>query len=440
MTDYMMRRRTALTTLSLGLLASCSDTKPKIIGLQVPVLPDTGSLAVAADAPGVSLPPARALASWPQPLANAAHAPGNVAGPTGLSPHWTASVGMGGGFRQPLLASPVMAQGMVFTLDANATVSAFSAADGSRVWHAATRPPHTSEQNIGGGLAYDGGRLFVSTGYGQLIAMDAGSGKVLWRQTLDYPARTAPMIAESLVALITQNDLLVTFDAHSGTPGWRFTGEVGTPGSTAVAVTGAPAFADGIIVAGFASGSLAALDANSGTPVWEQSYASAFGQASSLDFSDIVGAPVIANGVVYAISLGNTVMAVDLHSGAKVWTHSASGTQAFCLAGDFAFLLDHTQTLFAIHADDGLVSWALQMRPFHNMKKKTGPVQWAGPVMVNGMLVLTSNDGEIAFVDAVQGALKTTAKLAGKVADLPPIAAGGLLLQLTRDGKLTAYS
>jgi outer membrane protein assembly factor BamB len=436
----MMRRRTALTTLSLGLLASCSTPAPKIAGLQIPVLPDTGDLAVSANAPGVTLPPARALPSWPQPLANAAHAPGNVAAPTGLSVRWSTSVGMGGGFRQPLLASPVMAQGMVFAMDANAMVSAHAAVDGRRLWHAPTRPPHTTEQNIGGGLAYDNGRLYVSTGYGQLIAMEASNGKVLWRQTLEFPARTAPMVAGSLVALISQNDLLLTFDAHSGTPGWRFTGQLGTPGSTAVAVTGAPAFADGIVVAGFASGMLAALDANSGTPVWEQSYASSFGQASLLDFSDIVGAPVIANGVVYAISLGDTVMAVDLHSGAKVWSHNASGTQALCLAGDFAFVLDQTQTLYAIHTDDGLVSWALQMRPFHNMKNKTGPVQWAGPVLVNGMLVLTSSDGEIAFVDAVPGVLKTTAKLAGKAADLPPIAAGGLLLQLTRDGKLTAYN
>jgi outer membrane protein assembly factor BamB len=381
-----------------------------------------------------------ALASWPQQLANAAHAPGNVAGPTGLSVHWTASVGMGGGFRQPLLASPILAEGKVFAMDANAMVSAFSAADGSRVWHASTRPKHASEQNIGGGIAYDSGRLFVSTGYGELVAMAAGNGKVLWRQTLDFPTRTAPMVAGSLVALIVQNDLLLTFDAKSGTPGWRFTGAVGTPGSTAVAVTGAPAFSDGILVAGFASGSLAALDANSGTPVWEQSYASAFGQASSLDFSDIVGAPVIADGVVYAISLGDTVMAVDLHSGAKVWTHNASGTQPLCLSGGFAFVLDHTQTLYAIHADDGLVSWALQMPAFHNMKKKTGPVQWAGPVLVDSQLVLTSSDGEIAFVDAVQGKMKTLAKFPAHAADLPPIVAGGLMLQLTRDGKLTAYS
>jgi outer membrane protein assembly factor BamB len=439
MTKHMMRRRTALTTLSLGLLASCSTAKPKIPGAQVPVLPDTGALAVAVDAPAVTLPPAHALASWPQQLANAAHAPGNVAGPTGLAVHWTALVGMGGGFRQPLLASPLLAQDLVFAMDANAAVSAFSVATGHPVWHASTRPKHATEQNIGGGMAYGSGRLYVSTGYGELIAMAAGNGKVLWRQKLDFPPRTAPMIAGSLVALIVQNDLLLTFDAESGTPGWRFTGAVGTPGSAAVAVTGAPAFADGILVAGFASGTLAALNANSGTPIWEQSYASAFGQASSLDFSDIVGAPVIAKGVVYAISLGATVMAVDLHSGAKVWTHNATGTQPFCLAGDFAFVLDHNQTLFAIHADDGLVSWVLQMPLFHNMKKKTGPLQWAGPVMVNGQLVLTSSRGEIAFVDALQGRIKSTTKLVAP-ADLPPIAAGGLLLQLTRNGTLTAYS
>ena len=137
-------------------------------------------------------------------------------------------------------------------------------------------------------------------------------------------------------------------------------------------------------MAGFSSGTLAALDANSGTPVWEQSFASSFGQASTLDFSDIVAAPVIANGVVYAIGLGNTAMAVDLHSGAKVWTHSASGTQPFCLAGGFAFLLDKSQTLFAIHADDGLVSWSLQMPPYHKPKKKKQPLLWTGPIMVNG--------------------------------------------------------
>jgi outer membrane protein assembly factor BamB len=438
MTKNMMRRRTALI-LPLGLLASCSTPKPDIIGTQIPVLPDTGALDVSVDAPPVSVPAAVPLDSWTQPLANAAHMPGNAAGPTGLSLHWAASVGTGGGLRQPLLASPLLAGGQVFTMDADAAVMAFSATDGSRTWRRVTRPKHATEQNIGGGIGYDSGKIYASTGYGELLALDAGSGKILWRQKLDFPARTAPMIAGGLAAVVVQNDLLLTFDAGTGTPGWRFTGTVGDTSGAAVGITGAPAYADGILVAGFSSGTLAALDANSGTPVWEQSLASSFGQASSLDFSDIVAAPVIANGVVYAIGLGNTVMAVDLHSGAKVWTHSAAGTQAFCVAGDFAYLLDKTQTLFAIHADDGLASWSLQMPPYHNMKNKKGPQLWVGPVMVNGVLLLTNSLGEIAMVDPVAGKINAISKLAA-AADMTPIAADGMLIQLTRDAQLTAYA
>jgi len=433
----MMRRRTALT-LSLGALASCSTPKAKIVGVQIPVLPDTGAFVVAVDAPSVTLPPAIALDHWPQQLANAAHAPGNAAGPTTLNPHWVTNIGEPGGYRQPLLATPLLAGDRVFTMDANAVVTAHALSDGSQVWRRVTRPKHATEQNIGGGIGYDQGKIYASTGYGELLALDAASGNILWRQALDYPTRTAPMIAGGLVAVVVQNDLLLTFDAGTGTPGWRFTGSVTDNSGAAVGITGAPAYADGIVVAGFSSGTLAALDANSGTPLWEQSLASSFGQASSLDFSDIVAAPVISGGVVYAIGLGNTAMAVDLHSGAKVWTHAASGTNAYCVAGEFVFLLDKTQTLFAIHADDGLVSWSLSMPNYHVPKKKKKPLIWSGPVMVNGQLLLTNDFGEIAFVDSVAGTLQSKGKLAGP-ADLTPIAAGGVLVQLTRDAKLTAY-
>lgn len=438
MTKTMMRRRTA-STLLLGLLASCSTPKSKIIGTQIPVLPASDALSVAVDAPAVSVPAAVVADAWPVAMANAAHAPGNVAGPTGMTPRWHASIGAAGGYGRPLSASPVSAGLHVFTMDANADIRAFGLNDGTQAWHTNTRPKHASEQNIGGGIAFDSGKIYASTGYGELLALDAASGNILWRQPLDLPPRTAPAISGGMVAVVVQNDLLLTFDAGSGAPGWRFIGQVGDPPAATVAVAGAPAFADGILVAGFSSGTLAALDVNSGTPLWEQSLASSFGQASSLDFSDIVAAPVIANGVVYAVGLGNTALAVDLHSGAKVWSHAAASTQPFCLVGDFAYFLDETQTLFAIHADDGLVSWSLQLPPFHEPKKRKEPVLWAGPVMVDGKLVLVSDYNAVALVDPVAGSVISLGKLTAK-ADITPIIAGGLLLQLTRDAVLTAYS
>jgi outer membrane protein assembly factor BamB len=236
---------------------------------------------------------------------------------------------------------------------------------------------------------------------------------------------------------VTQNDLLLTFDAAAGTAGWRFVGKV-TDSPTSVAVTGAPAFDSGIFVAGFSSGTLAALDAASGTPIWEQSFASSFGQASPLDFSDIVAAPVIAGGVVYAIGLGKTMLAIDLRSGAKVWERDTAGNQTICAAGGFVFVLNTAQTLAAIHADDGLVCWTTQMPDYVNEKKKKKPIAWTGPVMVNSLLLFTSDHGEMAFVDPVSGAMTSRAKIAAP-ADLAPIAAGGILVMLTRDATLTAY-
>ena len=437
----MMRRRTATASLmTLGLLASCTKPKPKIEGKQIPVLAQA-SMDVAVNPPPVSVPQATALADWPQPLANATHAPGNVAAPLNFKPTWRADIGTPGGFRQPLMASPVIAEGKVFTMDADATVRAFSLTDGSLIWHANTRPKHASEQNLGGGIAYDSGKLYASTGYAELRALDPASGKMLWHQQLDFPTRSAPLVAGGLVALVTQDDLLLTFDAASGTPGWRFDGSAGQTTSTAVMVAGPPAFADGIIAAGFSNGLLAAINAASGTPVWEQSLAASFGQTGLLDLSDIVASPVIAGGVVYAINLGDTMMAVDLHSGAKVWTHNATGTQPICLAGGFAFVLDKTQTIYAVHADDGLISWSLQLPAYENMKKQMNPISWAGPTLVNGLLLLVSDHGEAALVDPVAGELKQIKKLGSNaVAEMTPLAAGGLLLQLTRNAKLTAYA
>ncbi len=435
----MMRRRTATTGLLLGLLSSCAKPKPKIIGVQVPVLPDMSGMNVSPDAPAVQLPAAAPLADWPQQLANTAHVPGNVAAPLGFKPRWRADIGASGGYRQPLMASPLIVGGHVFTMDADAAVRALSLAQGKDLWRTVTRPKHATEQNIGGGIAYDSGKIYASTGYGELLALDATSGKILWRQKLGLAARSAPLVAAGLVAVLIQNDQLLTFDAASGTPGWHFSGAVGQPSTTAMSICGAPAYADGIIVAGFSTGVLAAINASSGMPVWEQSLSASAGGSSSVDFSDIVAAPVIADGVVYATNLGDTAMAVDLHSGAKVWTHGATSTQAMCLSGGFAFLLDTSQKLYAIHADDGLVRWAAQMPAFRNVKHQSGPTQdWAGPLLVNGMLMLVSNLGNAALVDPETGKLKHMKNLGGWL-DMPPVAAGGVLLTLARDATLTAY-
>jgi outer membrane protein assembly factor BamB len=442
MKKIMLRRRAALTLSagSLAALAGCGDDngKAKFTGTPIPVLPQANVLTVSPQAPSVTLPAPVALAEWPQVLADPAHAPGNVAGPTGFTQAWRASAGTAGAYGRPLQAAPLIAAGRAFTMDANGNVAAFSLESGDEQWRCYTRPKHNSEQNLSGGIAYANGIIYASTGYAEVLSIDAASGKITWRSALDLPARCAPTVAGNVIAVIEQNDILTTWDTASGAPGWRFLGTV-QASPTSVAVSGPPAYQDGIIVAGFASGTLAAIDTNSGTPLWEQSFSSAYGQASPLDFSDIIAAPVIAGGVVYAVGLGQTMQAIDLRSGNKVWGMNISSAQPLYAAGGFVFVLDTNQLLAAIHQDDGLVSWTLQMPAYKNVKKKKNPIAWAGPVMVNNMLVLTNDHGELAMVDPVAGAIKSTLKIDGP-ADMAPITAGGFLLLLTRNAALAAYS
>ncbi len=95
--------------------------------------------------------------------------------------------------RIPIPTSPPRrwwAAGASIVLDSEAHVYAFDAADGQPVWDKRLAPkngtdlptlwgllgkPNTIEppQGMGGGVAYDDGKIFVTSGFGVLICMDA---------------------------------------------------------------------------------------------------------------------------------------------------------------------------------------------------------------------------------------------------------------------------
>ena len=73
-----------------------------------------------------------------------------------------------------------------------------------------------------------------------------------------------------------------------------------------------PAFAAGLLVAGFGSGELVALNPTSGAVVWSDSLAAARGRTSLADVSSVRGRAVIKDGRVYAISLGQQLAQVQV--------------------------------------------------------------------------------------------------------------------------------
>ncbi|SIR15670.1 PQQ-like domain-containing protein [Acidiphilium rubrum] len=435
-------RRGALL-MSAALLSGCSlfegsDKKP-VPGIKIPVLPPHEPLSVDDNAPPVGLPAPTPRADWPQAGGNAKHNTGVAALPERLTEAWRTSIGAGATYRRSLHVQPVVAAGKVFTIDANGFVDAVMFANGQHVWRQKMRPKHDSSFAFGGGLAYAEGALYVATGFAELRMLDPATGATRWTRKLGQPARSAPTVGGGNIYVVLIDNTLVALDAKTGNLVWRFpTGS----SSNSMFGAGAPAYDQGVVVAGFGTGLVAGINAATGSAVWEQSLAAGYDTANPLNVSSIVANPVIGNNLVVVTGVAGTTVAFDLRSGRRIWGKGAGGAETPAIAGEWLFLLTDDQRLAAIHMAEGYVSWVTDLPAFKNPKKSYGPLRWHGPVVAGNGLILTGSDQRMIVVDARTGVLlarpEDSIELHG-VADEPPIAVGGTLLAMTRDAVLTAY-
>ena len=64
---------------------------------------------------------------------------------------------------------------------------------GELAWRRSLAPEgQNADSGPGGGMAEAGGVLYVTTGFGEVMALDPATGGEFWRETLDAPIRAAP--------------------------------------------------------------------------------------------------------------------------------------------------------------------------------------------------------------------------------------------------------
>jgi outer membrane protein assembly factor BamB len=382
----------------------------------------------------VTIPPPVAMPDWPQPGGGPTHLVGNVA-MSGFAPAWRSSIGDGGGYRAKITAQPVVAAGRVYTMDSDGYVAAFALDTGSRLWRADTQNEDDRSTNVGGGVSVAGGTVYATTGRAELLALDAGSGQVRWRKPLGAPARSAATIAESRLLVLTLDDRVTSFSIADGERQWSYQA---SSSPTTLLGQAAPAFASGLVVAGFGSGDLVALRAESGVLAWSDSLSGARGRGSLLDLSAIRALPVIDNGRVFAIGGGGLLVSLDLRSGRRLWEREVGGLQTPWVAGDFVYVQTLDQTLAAIGRDDGRVRWLSDLPRYDNPDKRRDPLFWTGPVMAGNKLILAGSNGYAFSVDPLTGQVLGKVELRDAVA-VAPVVASGTLLIVTDDGTLQAF-
>jgi outer membrane protein assembly factor BamB len=328
----------------------------------------------------------------------------------------------------------VVANGVVYTMDSRAVVAAFTLDSGASVWRTDSKAKDVDSTNIGGGLAAAGNTVYAVNGLGDVVALDAATGAEKWRTNIGAPGRSSPTVVEGRLFLTTIQDKILALAASDGHQIWTYQAVAATP---SVLGRPAPAFANGLVVAGFSSGELACLRAESGNVLWTDNLGGA-AAGTAADFSAIRGRPAISNGRVIATGMGGLTLALDLPTGRRLWERQVGGEDSPWVAGDWLFMIALSQQLAAINAADGRVAWVSALPRWENEEKQTGAIAWWGPALLGDRLVVTSTAKDALSVSPYTGDILSRQPLSGEAAPLEPVVADGTLLLISDDGRLLA--
>ncbi|MCW2337695.1 outer membrane protein assembly factor BamB [Sphingobium sp. B2D3A] len=425
---------------ALLLLTGCggkSGPKTPVHGDRTSILGSNNVLAVddAVAAQVVTLPPPVVNPAWAQSGGNAAKAIGHVALGDNIQQAWSASV-TGGGSRSRLAAAPVVAGGKLFVIDTDATVSAFDAKTGARLWSKSIRSPNQPSQvQFGGGVSVEGDRLFATSGAGSVAALNVADGAEIWKVQPGGPLRGAPTLSNGNAYVMSQDNQLFALSQADGAVVWT---DSGTLEATGVFGVGAPAAAQGSVIAGYSSGELTAYRYENGRALWGDALSRTSISTSVAMLTDIDADPVIDRGQVFAIGEGGRMAAYELVSGQRLWELNIGGIATPLVVSDWVFVVTDKSQLLAITRATGKIRWISDLPAWRKPKKKTGPIRWRGPILAGGKLILVSTEGAMAFVDPTSGKVLQERDLKQGLT-LPPIVADNMLYVLTDEGRILAF-
>ena len=429
--------RTAAALAVVAALAAC-ERELILEGERTDIrAPWGGGAEVANRALPLRLPAPSVNADWTQRIGLAGRRPAHPALSATPALAWSAPIGEGDTRRERLTTDPVVAGGRVFTLDSRARDQA-TTTGGEVVW-SRDLTPEWGQRSVasGGGLAVDGGRLFVTSAYGFVSALDLATGAEIWTHRFDAPAKGAPLATGGRVYVSVSDSTLWALDAANGRVQWTLRG---APSLTVMARGPVPAIAGDLVLFPTQAGEVEAVRRASGAVAWNSVVSGRRTGAAYATISAITGDPVVDGGRVYVANQSGQLAALDVQTGAPIWTaREAAYSPVWPVAGS-VFLISDENRLLRLDARDGSVIWAEQLPLYttERLRNRGEIFPQHGPVLAGGRLWVASGDGVLRGFDPVSGAQSHQVAIPGGAAS-GPVVAGGTLYVLSRDGQLHAF-
>ncbi|WP_188310237.1 outer membrane protein assembly factor BamB [Arenimonas fontis] len=323
-------------------------------------------------------------------------------------------------------------EGEVMAVDANTgkpvwrTLAAERRSDGSawKFWR-----KRIADGGITGGPGVGGGLVVVGGRNGEVVALDAGTGAERWRAKVTSEVISAPLVAGDRVVVRSNDGRTFGLDSADGARRWVY--DRGIP-ALSTRGNAAPVSDGQRVYLGYEDGNVVALRLGDGSVAWIQRVAAPEGRSDLDRMADVDGELALGYSELYATSVGGQTMAIVMATGQPLWSRDTGTYGGLALLADRLMLADPDGTIWALDRSSGSALWR------HDVLAR----RWLSSPAVHGDYVVFGDvEGYLHWISPEDGRVVARERLdRAPIRGTPQVSTTtGLLFAISGEGKLSAY-
>jgi len=350
---------------------------------------------------------------------------------------WSTRIGDGAG-RSGVRLQPAFADGKLYLISTDGKLEALDAATGKTLWKQSTRvgdgiwpfrhkKPGPDARYAGGPTVF-GNLLVVGTLDGHVYAMDAATGKQLWSAEVDDEVISPPAIDAGVVYVRTNSGNVYAFDSNSGERKWAY--DQGNVPLLSLRGNGPLLAAHGVVMFGSDDGNVISLRSDTGAIQWKLPITKGLGRTDIQKLNDADDTLQLDGNILYATAYHGELTAVDATQGQLAWTRAFSSYVGMGVADKEVVGVDDDSLVWAFSKDGGGDLWKQDALQYHWL---------TAPAIQDKYAVVGGVDGYVHWLDLSDGKLAARVRLSKDAIRARPVVNGDTVYVEDVKGHVAAY-
>ena len=306
-------------------------------------------------------------------------------------------------------------------------VFAIDAETGALIWRERIKDISAKATQISGGVGIHADLILIGDERGRLYALSRNTGELKWTTALTAPIMSPPVSAQNIILVRTADGKLHARAALDGRELWTYIHPL--PLLT-LRGYGMPTVISGAVIVGWDDGHVIALGLENGNELWRYRLSRPEGDSVIERLVDVDGDLVINGEVLHAVSYQGSLGAISWQNGTPAWLAEASSYWTPAVGLGQLYIVDDKSHLVAYDERTGQLRWTLDLLEYREL---------GAPTTAGNYIATADKFGFLHLVSQLDGHLVGRQRHNKKGVRAPIISDGNVMYVLGNGGHLAAY-